>query len=91
MIIADVFKKMRIMEDAIEEHEKIMTERDNTVEEFSRREKEYVIHIRELERVVESIMKNKTDGIEDFHLLYDDLKLNFEKERKYYLDKIKHY
>ena len=44
-IIDDITEKIQLLQEAIEEHERNLTARDNKVEEYQRREKEYEIHI----------------------------------------------
>ena len=89
-IIEDITEKIRLLEDAIEEHEQNMTARDGVLEEYQRKEKQYQIHIDELQKSIEALIKGKQKNSE-ITIIYEDLKMNFEKEREYYLDKVNDY
>lgn len=63
-VIIDITEKIKLLEEAIEEHEKSLTARDNLMDEFQKREKEYLIHIDELEKHIDNLIKGKNADLD---------------------------
>lgn len=76
------------MEEAIDEYERTLTSRDHVLHDYQSKEHEYISHINELQSKIDEIVHLK-DSNNEIMVVYEDLKVNFEKEREYYTSKFR--
>jgi chromosome segregation ATPase len=88
-VIEDITGKIRLLEDAIEEHERSLTSRDHLMEEYEQREKDYLAHIDGLEQTIQELLKGRSN--DNLDGVFHQLNTEFNKEKDYYLAKMKEY